>query len=255
MNAKRRLRILIADDDADTADFVAAVLETLGWGVVRARGQRDALCKLEENRIDLLLTDLFCSRIEDARSSISELVTRAHPAPTGVITAWPVRREDLPKGVRFVLRKPCDPTELISEAAEALATDLPPSDEATSELVHAYFRHMGSGDWTRFGQLLAHDVTFEFPGAPPERSRAEGRTATVALIQSSLALMPEARFEEVRVYGLGSAVAARYQITWARADGTRASHSSAVFLSIRSGEVRHIRMHVDRPRLVARLDP
>ena len=50
--------ILIVDDDSNSRLLAATLLEPAGHVVVQAAGADEAFCRLNERRIDLILTDL-----------------------------------------------------------------------------------------------------------------------------------------------------------------------------------------------------
>ena len=56
-------RILIADDDKKTRDFVAAFLSYKGYQVLQACDGQDALEKVEANDVHLVITDLMMPRV------------------------------------------------------------------------------------------------------------------------------------------------------------------------------------------------
>src|SRR5512137_2956199 len=56
-------KILIADDDKKTRDFVAAFLSYKGYQVVQAVDGQEALEKVEVNDVHLVITDLMMPRV------------------------------------------------------------------------------------------------------------------------------------------------------------------------------------------------
>jgi DNA-binding NtrC family response regulator len=79
-------RILIADDDKKTRDFVAAFLSYKGYQVLQACDGQDALEKIEANDIHLVITDLMMPRInglefiKKLKSMRPDIVTIAYSA-------------------------------------------------------------------------------------------------------------------------------------------------------------------------------
>nr|WP_243688840.1 response regulator [Geotalea toluenoxydans] len=57
-------RILIADDDKKTRDFVAAFLSYKGYQVFQAGDGQDALEKIELNDVQMVITDIMMPRIK-----------------------------------------------------------------------------------------------------------------------------------------------------------------------------------------------
>jgi CheY-like chemotaxis protein len=117
-----KLRVLLAEDDAQVAELVDAMLVDLGHTVVRAEDADAALSRLRDGeRVDLLLTDLIMpgdkSGVDLAREAVAlrpglpvilssgytgEVLTAAEETP------WPL------------LHKPYGPDQLARYIAEAL---------------------------------------------------------------------------------------------------------------------------------------
>ena len=57
----RKTRILLVDDDPDFLDSTRRMLESAGYEVAVARGEGEALIKLEAKRPDLLVLDVMMS--------------------------------------------------------------------------------------------------------------------------------------------------------------------------------------------------
>ena len=113
-------RILIVDDEPDLRGLVRLILELDGHEVVEAHHGAAALQRIEEERVDLLITDVMMPVM-----SGTELIDRLRddPArrelPIVVLSASPhtVDRADL------VMHKPFEPAELRQIAARLLRTD------------------------------------------------------------------------------------------------------------------------------------
>jgi PAS domain S-box-containing protein len=117
------LKILVVDDEADTRDFVTAVLEKCGSKVTTASSASEALNLLETQRPDFLISDLGMPG-EDGYSLIRSI--RALPAdrggktPAAALTAY-ARAADrlrvLRSGYQVHIPKPVEPDELIVAVA------------------------------------------------------------------------------------------------------------------------------------------
>lgn len=113
------LRILFVDDNPLAAEATVAALSVGGHQVEWVATAELALARHAAGRWDLVLTDLRLPHM-----SGWELIARMHerePAlPAGVLTGWsPAPSEPPPtaRGARFLLVKPVDPQELLSELA------------------------------------------------------------------------------------------------------------------------------------------
>lgn len=107
-------RLLIADDDKKTRDFVAAFLKYKGYDVVQACDGQDALDKLETEEVHLVITDLMMPRV-NGLEFVKKLKTMR---PGTVIIAYSafgnyeMASNLLKAGVFFYLEKPFNLDEL-----------------------------------------------------------------------------------------------------------------------------------------------
>jgi hypothetical protein len=124
----RGLRVLVVDDDRDSLELIRSILELQGAVVTTASSTQEALERLQDNPVDLLLSD-----IEMPGGDGLELIhaVRALGTPSGqrlpavAITAYG-RMEDririLSAGFNSYLAKPVDPSELIAVIASVART-------------------------------------------------------------------------------------------------------------------------------------
>ena len=113
-------RILIVDDEPDLRGMVRLILELAGHDVVEAHHGAAALKRLQEERVDLLVTDVMMP-VMSGNELIDQL--RADPEkaklPIIVLSASPhnVDKAD------HVMRKPFPPAELRQITADLLGAD------------------------------------------------------------------------------------------------------------------------------------
>jgi len=117
------LKVLVVDDEADTRELIGEVLRECGSEVIISRSAAEALVALEEQKPDILISDLAMPD-EDGYSLISKI--RALPSerggqiPAAALTAY-ARAEDrmrvLRSGFQFHLPKPVDSAELVTVVA------------------------------------------------------------------------------------------------------------------------------------------
>ncbi|GAM09259.1 transcriptional regulatory protein ZraR [Geobacter sp. OR-1] len=115
-------KILIADDDKKTRDFVAAFLSYKGYQVFQASDGQDALEKIEMNDVNLVITDLMMPRvngiefIKKLKAMRPEIVTIAYSAfANSEMTA-----NLLKAGAFFYLEKPFNLEELETHVRRGL---------------------------------------------------------------------------------------------------------------------------------------
>jgi CheY-like chemotaxis protein len=118
------MSILVVDDEEDARDLLRIVLESCGATVHDAGGVREALDKLNGERVDVLISDIGMP-MEDGYSLIRAV--RALPAkekasiPSIALTAF-ARNEDrtraLLAGFNVHMAKPVEPAELLLAVAD-----------------------------------------------------------------------------------------------------------------------------------------
>jgi CheY-like chemotaxis protein len=127
-----RLKILIADDNADGADSLAMLLQTQGYMVLTAADGRRAVELSEAFRPDVVLMDLGMPHLDGLEATRA---IRSHSWGAGIriiaLTAWGGERErrwTLEAGMDFHLVKPVDPQALAAILSEMprRGTDLAP---------------------------------------------------------------------------------------------------------------------------------
>jgi CheY-like chemotaxis protein len=118
------MSVLVVDDDDDARDLLRMVLETCEVEVHDAPNVREALAKVEQERIDLVISDIGMPG-EDGYSLIRKI--RALPIkekasiPAIALTAF-ARNEDrtraLLEGFNVHMAKPVEPSELLVALAD-----------------------------------------------------------------------------------------------------------------------------------------
>jgi CheY-like chemotaxis protein len=114
----RGVRVLVVDDDEDTADVFAAALTTCGADVYTARSAADALRIVSARAPDVVVSDIAMPGADGywLVGKIRELAdARARPIPVIAVTAFGrehVRDRALTAGFVDYLEKPLDPEVL-----------------------------------------------------------------------------------------------------------------------------------------------
>jgi len=115
-------RILIADDDKKTRDFVAAFLSYKGYQVFQASDGQDALEKIELNDVHMVITDIMMPRvnglefIKKLKAMRPEIVTIAYSA----FANFEMTANLLKAGAFFYLEKPFNLEELETHVKRGL---------------------------------------------------------------------------------------------------------------------------------------
>lgn len=122
----KALRVLVVDDDADTREALARLLEQAGAQVASAGSAEEALEKLRRSPPDVLLSDIAMpgrdgyDLIRAIRSLAPEQGGRVPAAALTAFTQGDRRREALLAGYQVWLAKPIEPVAL-TEAVARLA--------------------------------------------------------------------------------------------------------------------------------------
>ena len=117
------LRVLVVDDEADTRELLAAVLNSCGARVTLAASAAEAFRHVERARPDVLVTDIGMPE-EDGYSLLARIRElpreRGGEIPAAALTAY-ARAEDrvraLRSGFQMHVSKPVEPAELITVVA------------------------------------------------------------------------------------------------------------------------------------------
>jgi signal transduction histidine kinase/ActR/RegA family two-component response regulator len=122
------IRILVVDDEADARELFGSILETAGAAVFTASSAADALRILDEEEIDVLISDIEMPG-EDGyellkRAAASRQAKKRAPVPAVAVTAYARtadRRRALDAGFKWHLAKPVEPSELVSAIASLIS--------------------------------------------------------------------------------------------------------------------------------------
>jgi DNA-binding NtrC family response regulator len=117
----QRLRILIADDQADVLEALRLLLKAEGWDLETVASPAAALGAVERRDFDVVLMDLNYTRDTTSGREGFDLLTRLHgldaTLPVVVMTAWgsvDVAVEAMRRGARDFVQKPWDNERLLT---------------------------------------------------------------------------------------------------------------------------------------------
>ena len=249
--ASRSPRILVVEPGEDLASLYEMLLSDDGYTVTMASSLLDAVRHIDETAFDLILSELFGRNRLEALKSLEPLRLRAAPTAVGVVTAWPVTPEEAQStACDFIIRKPFDVTDLLSNIAAALNTPLESSQRRQVQVVTRYFDALTANDWDALVNLCVPDVVYLLPGQSPLAGEIHGRAAFRAYSADVFSHFPSVRFEHVRVYSRPRGLAARYQSNWLNPEGERISMSGAVLFEFRDDLISQIGIRLHEERLM-----
>jgi CheY-like chemotaxis protein len=114
------IRILVVEDEPDTSEFLDRFLRSYGADVLVAQSANEALARLSQDGIDLVLSDIGLPHIDgyDLMHRVRQLPADAGGAiPAIALTAY-ARTEDRTRaflaGYQAHLAKPIEPAELVA---------------------------------------------------------------------------------------------------------------------------------------------
>ncbi len=113
--------ILVTDDDRDIVNAIAKLLELEGYSIIKAYDGLDALEKLAENRVQLIIIDVMMPKL-DGLSALMKLREKSN-IPVIVLSA---KSEDTDKilglsmGADDYVTKPYNPRELVARVKSCL---------------------------------------------------------------------------------------------------------------------------------------
>ena len=111
------MRILHVEDDADTLELVAMVLESEGWEVVSVDNADSALTLIDAGGFDLYLIDNWIGG--DSSGGLCRRLRAADPHTPILFYSGAVYPADIEMarsaGAQGYLQKPCSPEALIEE--------------------------------------------------------------------------------------------------------------------------------------------
>jgi CheY-like chemotaxis protein/anti-sigma regulatory factor (Ser/Thr protein kinase) len=122
-------RILVVDDDRATRHLIRGILTNAGYEVAVAKDGVEALARLKQNRIDLMLCDVWMPRMNGL--DLLEKIRARKVRPRVVVMTSDDAPETLLKAVRQqafkYVHKPVQAPALVQTVRESLsAPDLPP---------------------------------------------------------------------------------------------------------------------------------
>lgn len=122
MNTKNHGSILVVDDDNAVCNFISTLLNKHGYSVIACESGKEALAKLQDNKIDAVLTDIIMPVVSGVE--ILEKIHETNPEiPVILMTGYPdidTAVDAIKKGVFDFIVKPYKPEQLIHSLEKAL---------------------------------------------------------------------------------------------------------------------------------------
>ncbi|RZA11022.1 MAG: response regulator [Proteobacteria bacterium] len=116
-------KILLVDDEADFLASIQSILEDEGYDVITAENGTRALHLVEEQKPDLVLTDIVMPDVSGLQLAQSIRQSSSKLIPIISMTGYPFQDELGPNGLRLVdiyLTKPLQVSDLLTALALCL---------------------------------------------------------------------------------------------------------------------------------------
>lgn len=244
-------RVLLLEDDEDSLDMLSMILESVGFDVVGASVTSNAVSALTRGTFDVVLADLLVDSTDLERSwnRIDELVRLAAPTPLGLLTAWPIKQDQIhAHGLAFALAKPCSTESLLGRLSSTLA--LPALTSQQQATLGEYFAALERQDWDALVALCTEDVIYHLPGSHPEfAGEVRGRAAFRQFSIDTFAKFLEPTFRIFTMRALPRGAVVEYEGHWRDADGVRYKLPGSVMFVFEGDLIAQIGVRVDPSRL------
>lgn len=175
-------RVLVIDDEDVVHASLRKILSRLGYGVEGVLSAQEGLSRLEQDRFDLIITDLMMPQMNGIEL-LQELRRRRCTTPVLMVTGYPTIRtavQAMRLGAVDYVAKPFTRKELLSPVKRALRIEDEPTDTLPGEspnidaLVPGTVMFLPHHAWAKFEQ----DGTF-LVGVEQSFLRATGAITTI----------------------------------------------------------------------------
>jgi CheY-like chemotaxis protein len=115
--------VLVVDDDGALRHAIAALLDQAGYRTAQARDGREALSKLQQEAVDLLLLDIGLPGMSGL-DVLAQIRSRAAPPPVIMMTADDTpetRLQSFRAQAQRFIRKPFPPRQIVEIVSDVLA--------------------------------------------------------------------------------------------------------------------------------------
>ena len=242
-------RLLLIEDEHDTREMLALLLEASGFEVTTAATAHDAAGTLAAHAFDLVITDLLSdgTSVDDSWDAIDGLLRLAGPTPVGLVSGWPrVFQQKLDRRVAFCLLKPVASVDLL--AAVSSAIDLPPVTPERIAVIRNYFAAIESGDYDALAGVCTESVVYNLPGEQPQAATVVGRDAFREFSRATFEAFSRPEFVLGTVRPLPDGALVSYVGSWTDSQGLRQVAPGHVLFVFSGVQIREIGVRVDLAR-------
>jgi CheY-like chemotaxis protein len=206
-------QLLVIEDDTDSLEMLALLLESYGFQVTLASRNQIALDALVHDAFDLVIADLMVDSRDPTVCwrQIDDLVALARPAPVGLLTSWPIKPLEITAhGLAFALPKPCPTNTLLARVTKSL--EAPPLAPEQDLVIRAYFEYLHDGDVEALLAACTEDIVYAVPSSKRTvRGRAAFRSYSIDTLERFRGMTFD--LHEIRPAQRGAIV--RYTGRWA----------------------------------------
>ena len=215
--------LLVLEPDDALRLALEELLREEGYQVSVAASLAEGLAWVQTQSCALILADLFVGRYAAGSSTPAHtLRRRVQPIPVGLLMTAPLSEtEALRAGFAFVLGKPFELEDLLTQVAEALPVEFTAEQERQADVVRRYLAALVAQDWESLLALCTPDVRYYPPaasGVTPAR-RLQGQTAFRAYAEAAAQHYHQVAFADLCLYARPKGLVAQYTSQWLTPDG------------------------------------
>lgn len=234
--------LLLLEDDEAIIDSLQWLFEDAGYLFTSATTPTTAVQLLDTHTYHCVIMDLFGATQEQRLATAAHISLRAFPTPVGVISAYPLTAEQPELAAyAFVLAKPFDIDNLLSQIAASINIPLNPEQRTQAAVIEAYFAALSARDWEAVMALCADEVTYALQGQQTVVGKAAFRHYTEQTFQA----FEEALFTNVQIYATPQGLAARYHGSWQTAGQPRSTLTGGVLFRFTGNQIAQIGVHLN----------
>ena len=251
--------LLVVEADRALKLILQEALAEMGYVSTSASSLDQALRLLNQQHVDLIVTDSFSSTSQEALAPLHPLLALSHPLPVILCTAWPLTETVVKQeGFAGLVLQPFELDHLVTMVAECLNQPWSPAQLRHSEVVKRFIACLIQRDVEAFLTLCAEDVRL-YPWIMPAYPFAHpvtGRAAAQIHLQERRQYFVALQVEQLHLYPCPHGIAGRLLIRWQDPSGALKEQMVAGCVKVTpGGQISQVGLPPPDERLLAQLSP
>jgi CheY-like chemotaxis protein len=214
--------LLVVEDDPDLQRVLQNALEAMGYPTTGASSLDQALRLIQQQPVELIVTDTFSRTPQDALASLRPLRQLSHPIPIVVCTGWPVSDSVVKeRGFAALVHKPSTLDHLVVTVAECLNQPFSGAQERQVVVIRRYVAAVRRWDLDALMALVTDEIIIYPWVGPlsPDVYPATGRDAARAYLQELARYFGPLQVVQQHVSVCPQGLAARCLLHWHTPEG------------------------------------